>query len=122
MRKLTREERLDLKYGNPFLKAIANKNHVALEYYKMYVDSQREAHMDELRSCVAYIGFIAVVTLGVLLSEAMIILCATTFIVIGMGCGLDARIERLWSSRFSDGVFSAAKEAMSREEDKKDGR
>lgn len=114
MNKLTKEEKIDLKYGDPFLKAIASDDHTATEYYKMYVDAKREAHRDELLCCIDF--FVAFTFLVLALLNTTLAFSGIAFMVLGVQSSMNARIERLWASRFLDKIFDAANVALIKKE------
>ena len=106
---MTRLEKLEKKYGDPFFKGLSEKTEAARNYYEMYLESQNRKRILEIETIIAYvIAFLFIAASG-LLSAPYFGIPGVAFLCLAVQCSCDVRVEGLWSTRFVDGMFEAVR-------------
>lgn len=101
------KEKLDKKYGRPSLRVMAERTAAAKNYYGLYLEAQRQIHIDRIEAIIAYV--ISLFLLGISFWATGFLISSVMFLVVAVHATLDARIETLWSTRFVDGIFEAVR-------------
>lgn len=125
MRKMSKEEKIELKYGNPVLKHIAGDNSTAIAYYDMYLDAQRQIRADTIETYIAYAISMTFTILS--LWQPLTLITAFMFLVLAVQAGINVRIERIWAAHFTSDLITCVNqteydERLSKLEGKNDGR
>lgn len=98
-------EKLDEKYGDPYLRKLAEETFAAKQYYEMYLDSKKRAHYSEIECAIMYA--ISLVLIIVSFWVPAFLISTAIFLIMATRASLDVRIERLWSSKFMSDIFDA---------------
>lgn len=102
-KKLTKEEKINKKYGNEFMESCIGTDKCLKEYYKMYVDCTRKSYLYRDAAWVAY--FISLALIVASLWHSALAIPGLAFLILGVQGSLYGSIENLWATRFSDRFF-----------------
>ena len=101
----TRLEKLDKKYGSSYLRKLSKATSATKTYYELYLESQRQVHIDTIECYVFYLLAFIFTTLS--LWVPLVLFTAAIFLIIATQAGLNVRIERVWSAKFLDNLFDS---------------
>lgn len=118
--KESRFERLDKKYGDPYLREIAEKGE-ATTMYEMCVESQRAYSISNIEANVAYIICVVITALSALTLHTEFLVTACFVLVVATQASLNARVEKLWHMRAIDEIVNAYKNHLLKEALKENG-
>lgn len=107
MRKTSKEEILERKYGSPFLKTMSEKTEAAKLYYELYLESRRQTRISEIEALVAYI--VTVICLVVSIFATPFLISTAIFLINAVHATINARIERLWTAKYTDNIFDSVR-------------
>ncbi len=107
MRKTSKEEILERKYGSPFLKIMSEKTEAAKLYYELYLESRRQTRISEIEALVAYI--VTVICLVVSIFATPFLISTAIFLINAVHATINARIERLWTAKYTDNIFDSVR-------------
>lgn len=107
MRKTSKEEILERKYGSPFLKIMSEKTEAAKLYYELYLESRRQTRISEIEALVAYI--VTVICLVVSIFATPFLITTAIFLINAVHATINARIERLWTAKYTDNIFDSVR-------------
>ena len=107
MRKTSREEILERKYGSPFLKSMSEKSEAAKLYYELYVESRKQARISEIEAFAAYI--VTIICLVASLFAIPFLITTAIFLINAVHATINARIERLWAAKYTDNIYDSVR-------------
>lgn len=106
---MTRLERLEKKYGDPFLKSMAEKTKAAQDYYELWLNSQQEKRVSEIESLIAYFVAILFIAFSGFAQAPYMGIPGVAFLCLATQSACNFRVEALWCARFVDGMFEAVR-------------
>lgn len=103
--KKARMKKLDEKYGIPYLSKASKKATAARNYYELFLESQKQVHDSEIEASIAYAISLVLVVASFWATPFLI--SGLIFLIAATHAALNARIERLWASKFISDTFDA---------------